>query len=88
VPPGVLDCDLEECKESREARFKGAIQRNELSSDLVADLALIVAIADFEIRFEQSDHRQIWRRPSVGDGAALEHEPTGPARLCELEEEP
>src|SRR6516162_10954421 len=73
VPLGVVDLDLEEREEGGEGGLEGAIQRDELSGDLLADMALVVAIADFEIRLEQVDHRQVWRRPPVGDGAALEH---------------
>ena len=45
-------------------------QRDELSGDFLADVALVVTIADFEIRLEQVHHRQVWRRPSVGAGRA------------------
>src|SRR5215472_7869411 len=88
VPLGVVNSDLEEREEGGEGRPKGAIQRHELAHDLLADLALVVAIADLEIRLEQVDHREIWRRPSVRHGAPLEHEPAGPVPVCELEEEP
>ena len=42
----------------------------QLSGEVLADVALVVTIADFEIRLEQVHHRQVWRRPSVGAGRA------------------
>jgi hypothetical protein len=88
MPSGVLDTDLEERKEGSEARFEGAIQRHELSGDLLTDVPLIVAISDFEIRLEQIKDRQIWRHSSVGDAATLENDPTGSVHVYKLEEEP
>jgi hypothetical protein len=44
VPLGVVDSDL-----GGEGPLKGAIQRDELPGNLLADVALVVAIADFEI---------------------------------------
>jgi hypothetical protein len=88
LPLGIIDWDLEQSQEGWKRRLKSAIQRHELSGDFLTDVALIVTITDLKIRLEQVDDRQVWRRPSVGDGPALEHEPAGPVHVRELEEEP
>ncbi len=89
VPLGIVDRNFEQCEEGGHRRFERTVQREQLAGDLLADLALVVAVLDLEVGLEQVDDREIRRRLSVRHRAALEHEPPARAmRPHELEEEP
>src|SRR5215831_16865628 len=48
----------------------------QLAGDLLPDLPRVITRLDLEIQLQELDDRQISGSFSVGDGAALEHQPT------------
>ena len=88
LPRSILDGHVEEREEHRDQRLQGAIEREELAGDLLADFPVAVAVTDAEVGLEQPDHREVGGRLAVGHGAALEHDPAlGPLRVGELPEQ-
>ena len=88
LPHRIVDGDVEQGKEGGQRWLERAVQREELPGDLLADLALIVAVLDLEVDLEQVDDREVRRRLPVRHGASLDYEPGARAmRPRELEEE-
>ena len=68
---------------------RDSIQREELPGHLLANFAVIVAVLNFKVGFEEIDDRQIGCGFAIGDRAAFEDQPSlGSMRMDELEEQP
>ena len=75
VPRFVIDGDIQQRQERRQQRLERAVQHQELAGHSFADLALVVAVMDPEIRLQQLDDRQVRRGLPVGNRAAFEYQP-------------
>jgi hypothetical protein len=66
-PLFVLDRDIEEREQRGDDRLEGAIERQELAGDLLADFPGVVAGLDLEVTAQERDHREVRRRLPVRD---------------------
>src|SRR5262249_7506599 len=84
--PGlVLDRDVKQPQDRRDAGLEVPVEGQELARHLFADLAGIVRALDRKVRPEELEDGQVIRRLAVGDGAGLEDEPAlGAIGMSEL----
>ena len=74
LPGGVLDRQVEQGQQGGQDRLEGPIQREKFAGDLLADLAVGLAIVDLEVGLEEADDGQV---AASGD---QESEPPATAR--------
>ncbi len=77
LPRPVVHGQVEQGQERRQGDLERRVQGEELAGDLLADGALVIAVADPAVGLEQVDHGEIGRGLAVGDGARFQHEPAG-----------
>ena len=57
LPLLIFHCEIQQRQKSRQRRLQSLIQCQELAGDFLAHIALSVAVVNFEICFEQVNHR-------------------------------
>jgi len=71
-PLRVLHRHIEQREDCRYRDLQRTVQRQQLASDLLPDLAVVVACLDLEVGLEQADDREVRRGLPVGDRARLD----------------
>lgn len=50
TPRGVIDRDVEQRQNGRKGRFQGTVERQEFARDLLANIPLVVAVLDSDLK--------------------------------------
>ena len=74
-PLGILDRHVEEREKHRQRRLQSAVEREQLTGNLLAHLSTVVARLDPEVAPQQLDNRQVCGGLAVGHRSSLEHQP-------------